>query len=119
MGHTHTALRRMGLNIEKCVKTGQFLLGTSIVTRKGVSIYGLVYIRLYYTPIRQKKKKNGNARQLLVEVSDHKFQQNMYNGVRNTQKSPLKTPCEPVFITRKYACHTEINEYVQNVSHDS
>jgi len=46
----------MGLNIEKCVKTGQFLLGTSNDTRKGVSIYGLVYIRLYYMPIRQKKK---------------------------------------------------------------
>jgi hypothetical protein len=45
----------MGLNIEKYEKTGQFLLGTSEVTRKGVSIYGLVCIRLYYTPIRQKK----------------------------------------------------------------
>jgi hypothetical protein len=50
------------------MKTGisrQFLLGTSYVTRKGVSIYGLVYIRLYYAPIRQ---KIGNATQLLVEV---------------------------------------------------
>jgi len=43
----------------------------------------------------------------------------MYNGVRNTQKSPLKVSCEPVFITTKYACHTEITENVQHVSRDS
>jgi len=53
-----TALRRLGLNMEKCAKTGtsrQFLLGTSYVTGKGVSIYRLVYIRLYYAPMRPKK----------------------------------------------------------------
>jgi len=83
------------------VKNGtfrQFLLGTSYVTGKGVSIYCLVYIRLYYAPIRQ--KKNGNATQLLVEVTDYKLQQSMYNGVRNTQKSPLKASWESVFITK-------------------
>jgi len=57
--YTRTALRRVGLNMDKCMKTGisrPFLLGTFYVTRKGVSIYGLVYIRLYYGPIRHKKK---------------------------------------------------------------
>lgn len=64
--------------MEKCVKTGnsrQFLLGTSYVTRNDVSIYGLMYIRLYCAPIRP--KKNGNATQLLVRVSHYKFEQNM------------------------------------------
>jgi len=42
----------------------------------------------------------------------------MYNGVRK-QKSPLKASCEPVFITKKYAWHIEINENVQNVSRGS
>jgi hypothetical protein len=43
----------------------------------------------------------------------------MYDGVQNTQKNLLKAPCEPVFITTQYACITEINENVQNVSRDS
>jgi hypothetical protein len=42
----------------------------------------------------------------------------MYNGVRK-QKSPLNDSCERVFITKKYDCHIEINENVQNVSRDS
>jgi len=42
----------------------------------------------------------------------------MYNGVRK-QKSPLKASFEPVFITKKYAWHIEINENVQNVSRGS
>jgi len=71
-----------------------------MLREKGVSIYSIVYFWLYYAQIRQ--KKNGNATQILVEVSDYKYKPNMYNGVRK-QKSPLKASFEPVFITKKYA----------------
>jgi hypothetical protein len=109
----------MGLNTEKCVKTE---LADSFYwepPKLRENEYQFMVSSILGFIIRQYGGKNGNTRQLLVEVSNHKCKQNMYNGVRNTQKSPLKTSCEPVFITTKYACHTEINENVQNVSHDS